>query len=377
MQLSNLQINNFKSLVDFRIELEKFNCIIGLNGAGKSTLLQALDFISQQAKGDIKQWLKKRDWQSRDLHPKQVKGKNVSVTLELKDGDATTYLYSFEYNTSLLRCTYESIIVNGNRLLKLEHTGYRINGESYKIMQEHEGSILSSLKEDKIPIELVQLKNFIKNITSMDLLSPQSMKLKSRINATDIGYSGEFLTSFLNKLTDTDKEKLLSKLKTGYPRVKGLDIIKMRAGWKKLELIEELNRGTIVTEAKHINDGLLRILAIFAQTYSDKTFLLFDEIENGINPELIELLVDTLQEISQQVLITTHSPLVLNYIEDEVAKKTVHYIYKNDDGFTRSIKFFKIPSVLKKLTVMGAGEIYADTNLSKLDKEISRMEAEL
>ena len=53
-------IDNFKSLVDFEVELSHFNCLIGLNGAGKSTLLQAIDFACALMLGDVKNWLSKR-----------------------------------------------------------------------------------------------------------------------------------------------------------------------------------------------------------------------------------------------------------------------------------------------------------------------------
>jgi ABC-type branched-subunit amino acid transport system ATPase component len=38
--------------------------------------------------------------------------------------------------------------------------------------------------------------------------------------------------------------------------------------------------------------GLLRLLAILSQTMTDNKILLFDEIEDGINPEIVEKLVD-------------------------------------------------------------------------------------
>ena len=373
IRLKKIKINNFKSLVNFEIEFEKFNCIIGLNGSGKSTFLQSLDFISQQIRGEVKQWLRKRNWEVNNLHSKLLKTKNISVSLELKD-DISNYIYDFEFNTSLLRCTSENIIVNGKKILRLENTKYSIDGKAYDVMQEYEGSILSSLKEDKIPESIIRIKNFVKNITSLDLLSPQSMRQKSRNDGVELGLSGEYLTSFLNQLDKYNKEKILTKLRICYPNILDFDVSSSRAGWKKLELIEKFEDTTIKTEAKHINDGLLRILAILAQIYDKKNFLLFDEIENGINPELIEFLVDSLQEVPHQVLITTHSPLVLNYIEDEEAKKSIKYIYKTKEGQTKVIRFFEIPSVLKKLSIMGAGEVYVDTNLSKLYDEIIYLE---
>ena len=51
--IKSIWVDNFKSLVDFKLELAKFNCIVGLNGSGKSTVLQALDFVSQLMVGDI------------------------------------------------------------------------------------------------------------------------------------------------------------------------------------------------------------------------------------------------------------------------------------------------------------------------------------
>jgi predicted ATPase len=115
------------------------------------------------------------------------------------------------------------------------------------------------------------------------------------------------------------------------------------------------------------------MLAIFAQLSKDQSFLLLDEVENGVNPELIEFLIDRLVESSPQVLITTHSPMVLNYMEDEIAIEGVIYIYKQPSGATKAIRLFDIPSMRKKLEVMGAGEVYEDTMLTQLNQEISEM----
>ena len=126
----------------------------------------------------------------------------------------------------------------------------------------------------------------------------------------------------------------------------------------------------MTTEARHINDGMLRLIAILAELATPNRFLLFDEIENGINPELVEFLIDKLVNATQQVLVTTHSPMILNYLEDDIARAGVIYLYKTSQGFTKSIPFFSIPSLAEKLTVMGPGEAFVDTKLSELDQEI-------
>ena len=60
MQIEQFKVNNFKSLVDFQLDMPKFTCLIGLNGAGKSTVLQFIDFLGQQVRGNMKGWLEGR-----------------------------------------------------------------------------------------------------------------------------------------------------------------------------------------------------------------------------------------------------------------------------------------------------------------------------
>ena len=103
--------------------------------------------------------------------------------------------------------------------------------------------------------------------------------------------------------------------------------------------------------------------------------MLLDEIENGVNPEIIEFVVDSLVAALPQLLVTSHSPMVLNYLTDEVAIDGVIYLYKNSHGATQAIRLFDIPSMREKLEVMGPGEAYEDTMLSRLADEIDGLNA--
>lgn len=100
---------------------------------------------------------------------------------------------------------------------------------------------------------------------------------------------------------------------------KSFNVKTVAGGWKKLSIAENFtNRDgsslQIEVGAKHLSDGLLRLMSILAQTSANSNVLLFDEIENGINPEFIEILVELLMKIDTQVIVTTHSPLFLNFI---------------------------------------------------------------
>jgi predicted ATPase len=121
--------------------------------------------------------------------------------------------------------------------------------------------------------------------------------------------------------------------------------------------------------ANHINDGFLRVIAILSQSFTEHQMLLLDEIENGINPALIEKLMDFLVGLGKQgkqVIITTHSPVILNFLDDQVARDGVVLLYKTADGRTRACRYFDQPETGYKLQVLGPGEVFVDTDLTKL-----------
>jgi predicted ATPase len=50
-EVESVYVDNFKSLVDFDLDLAEFTCLVGFNGAGKSTILPVFDFIASLFQG--------------------------------------------------------------------------------------------------------------------------------------------------------------------------------------------------------------------------------------------------------------------------------------------------------------------------------------
>ena len=394
MKIKSIQANNFKSLVDFKIELAQFNCLIGLNGSGKSTVLQFIDFVSQLVRGDMKSWLNERKWNSSDLKSKLTKKMNIDLCVSFADENGQEAgRWEASYNPSKNRCTRERIDLFGS-ILEVARDEINIsplpesqNGKDgrSRITFDYEGSILSTFKEDLLPPPILESKKLMKEIKSLDLLSPEYLRQRTRESSGSLGLGGQKLASFLYELGEAKLSELKKRLKDVYPQFKNLRIKSLRSGWKQLEISEEYKGQEagllgffpqMTTEARHINDGMLRLIAILAELQSGHRFLLFDEIENGINPELVEFVIDALISTDKQVVVTTHSPMILNYLNDEVAKSGVIYLYKTPIGLTKAIPFFLIPSIAEKLTVMGPGEVFVDTNLTDLTEEIQSLDVE-
>lgn len=376
MRIKSISVNNFKSLVNFYLPLSKFNCIVGLNGSGKSSILQFFDFLAQQVRGEMDQWLKKRHWEPSDIHSKLTPKKNVEfrITFSSEKGNANEWRASF--NTQTLRCTNERIIWNGKNILKVESGHYTIQKNESNVLGkipisfDYQGSIISQIREELLPPDAVRLKYFFKKLHALDLLTPELLRQRTRKAGNSLGLGGERLSAFLYEAKDEKRQKIVAQLKKCYPNFVKIESVAMQSGWKKLIVHEIFDNSPLKTEARHVADGFLRMLAIFAQLSNEQSFLLLDEIENGINIELIESLLDVLVEAPPQILVSTHSPVILNYIEDSIAIESVIYIYKDTSGKTKAIKLFDIPSMKEKLTVMGPGEAYEDTSLTEFYDEI-------
>jgi ABC-type lipoprotein export system ATPase subunit len=386
MRIQSIEVNNFKSLVDFELELAKFSCLIGLNGVGKSTVLQFIDFLSQLVRGDMKGWLEERQWKPRDVRSKLTSKKNVEFCVRFEDdkGKPAGH-WEAHYNPWGNRCTWERIDMldfvletTSSEVRVIKVKGHSASDGDWKspLTFSYEGSILSSLKEGLLPKSILNCKTFFRAVESLDMLTPERLRQKTRDANGSLGHGGRNLSAFLYDLGTTGQNELAKKLKKAYPQLRQIFVRSLRSGWKQLHAREMFGDTKLWTEARHINDGLLRLLAILAEVASKHSLILFDEIENGINPEVVEFVIDILVKAGQQVLVTTHSPMILNYLDDRTAKRGVIYLYKTLQGFTKSIPFFSIPSLKEKLTVMGPGEAFVDTNLTELADEIAELTKE-
>jgi predicted ATPase len=304
-----------------------------------------------------------------------LKKQLITVEVHLSLPSAHHITWEISFNPKQMRCTSETVTAQGKVVLKVTDGTIAVAGERAETINfDYQGSVLSQLKEsirDKV-LALSELKTFFATIKSLELLSPHLMRQRAR-DAADIGVGGEKLSAFLHTLSADKRVALLQSLKEYYPRLADVKTSALRAGWKKLYIHEEYSKGGIETEAHHINDGMLRLLAILAQTWTDHRFLLFDEIENGINPELIEKLVQQLVSAPQQVMVTTHSPMILNYLPDDVAKESVILLYKTRNGFTKAMRYFDLPDTADKLKALGPGEFFVDTDLTALTQQLEQM----
>jgi len=381
--IHKIEAYNFKSLHgedkenSFSITLDKFTCLIGLNGSGKSTILQFIDFICCIIKGDVVKWLDDRGWQATELryvgtvNGTANKQRNINFKISLID-DNNEITWEAIYNRFLNRCVNELFSINNKVCLSLSKNTYSIEDEKpVEINFEYEGSIVSRIKDKLLPKPVKFVIECFQHIKSLELLSPHLLRKRSRGIPYDIGRGGESITAYIGSLGNSEIKRIEKEMTKLYPSKFQLLVDSLKAGWKRMMVVEHYKKDVILSDSRHVSDGFLRLLAIVAELNTRNSFIVLDELENGLNPEVIEQLIDLLVTSPMQILVTTHSPLILNYLDDDIAIKGLQFIYRTNQGFTRSIPFFSIEENSRLLKSLGPGEVFLEVSLKNLQKQLS------
>ena len=159
-------------------------------------------------------------------------------------------------------------------------------------------------------------------------LSPERMRESSIPGAATLGDSGQNLPSVLEAIcADPERKDVLTEwLRELTPMdVRDFRFPRDPSGRVHLQILEGKSR---TVSAYSASDGTLRFLGMLAALLgTNPTGLYFlEEIDNGIHPARLSLLIDLLERLTAkgniQVVATTHSPALLDLINDGTFKNT-------------------------------------------------------
>lgn len=75
--------------------------------------------------------------------------------------------------------------------------------------------------------------------------------------------------------------------------------------------------GNVILYPPSIPDGFYKLLAILAAIELKPKFLLIDEIESSLHAKMIEYIIGELKDCDSKIVITTHSPVVIDAVQLE------------------------------------------------------------
>jgi predicted ATPase len=401
--LKKLTIRNFKAIQDMTIEFTPLTVLIGENGCGKSTILQALDFLYSFSSRDIPEYLREKEWDFEKLKS-QCNG-DISRPIEfittwnllVKDCIETVeWTLSVDFNKGWI---IKEKIINLSYNSPRPVLSYHVDGQSDFPPSLGQINIQSSALKyvagtSNNAYEIDILFYMLSDSTCFGLLSPEKIRSGNKPpNTHNIGESGESLAYFINKMDKSERQqlnKIVSDLMGSRIAIQTIDL-----GNKiELSIIFETAENTMTIDSLHISDGLLRIITfavismvenviyigtedgtrlmtesgeyiVACKNTVNNGMILLDEIENGINPYMTEQIVSLLRDINEkkkrQIIVTTHSPVILNGFKQE----EIIFLWKDKNNSVHSRKFFETNEMKSLLEALSPGEVWI--NLEKED----------
>lgn len=390
--LKRVKIQGYKSLADVEVELQPLTVLFGPNAAGKSNFLDALQLLSRIATSkDLKEAfsppyrglpLESFTFGSSGIEGLMAQGKatfSIEVDVELSQvvvdavndqirevgGPKTSGYVHEKYlrygitveilpNTGVLRMASEHLValstdgepVKKNPFLEWKGNGRYLHTEGrvpYRL--EHlSHSILSRSLYPDISPHLVAMQKELESWYFFYLEPRERMRLSAPVREVrHIGLMGEELSAFLNTLQALDKpqfEAVEKALHVFIPSITGIDVSVNNLGEVDLKLMQ----GQTPIPVRVVSEGTLRLLGLLALggAKEPSTLLGFEEPETGIAPDRLDLIAILLQNLmgdDTQVIVTTHSPALLDLIPAEFL-----YAVRQMKGHTSIVPLSSLPA---------------------------------
>ena len=334
MILNSIQIKNFKAIRDSgSVKLKPLTVIIGNNGSGKSSLIEAMEtyqtYVSRGLDEAMQRFLGLEHVQNKYAKPDSPISFQFKVRLpkELAKGQASLGL-KVATNSSKDRYEVleESLQSKGMGLdLVWPSKGEEpaLGGMPHNFDNFGVRSLLQSVNIGKATNVFFNFvaswQSFSLQPEQMGMPRPQSRFVSGHITlARDGSNIAEYLLNLRDRSPST-LEKIIDAMAFVLPY--GHDLQPAITSELERKAWLQLSEGHFKVPGWMLSTGTLRALSLFAVLMDPalSSVLLIEELENGLDPRTIGLVVDLMRTATMsgrlQVIATTHSPYLLDMLE--------------------------------------------------------------
>lgn len=367
MKILNLEVQGYRSLKKVHWAPGNLNVLIGPNGSGKSNILRVLEMISISARSQLGKYIQRAGGMDPLLWDGTAESIHFSIKASPSDKNRSVEKDSLTYDMTIERIGKGSTYRIAHELLR---NYYRVEkGERDKpfkmiertprsavVFDEHERAPLITPAESIIEEEsLLSLASgpFFANrfvppfqayLAGWSIYHDLHVNMDAPIrqptiarHETRVEPDGQNLMSVLHTLY-TGNRDFKNDINLAMRAAFGEDFdelifppaadqrIQLRVRWKTLSREQS---------AADLSDGTLRFLFLLTVLASPDPapLIAIDEPETGLHPSMLPIIAEYAVDASDrtQVILTTHSPQLLDAFKDVVPKTTV---VKWDDGET-------------------------------------------
>jgi predicted ATPase len=375
-RLAQLKVRNYRSLADLTFEVSPVNVLFGPNGSGKSTILDTLWFFRDCAIRGVELASSTRSHGIGILWDGAGEGAQIAISLATDDVE-------YELHFSLSSGRIEPYAgerlqdVWGNRAWINRAVGsdkaslFHTNIEQHVSVTLREpeklslGLYLDFNQGHQEAAELDRLLHFIRLYPSRSFFLYRLKQQGSEgSHETRLWERGDNAWSVLRNLhdrrsVDNRYDTIMKFMAESFPSFDGLLLEQTSPTTVYANFREKGRRKEI--HASGVSDGHLQMLllltALFSEGATRQALLLFDEPEVSLHPWALTVFAKAVnhaaKDWNKQVLIATHSPVLLSQFEvDQVLATEVQ------DGCTRLRRLSDMAEIQDLLEQYAAGSLY-------------------
>lgn len=342
--ITRIRARNFRSLADIDVPLQPLTVLVGPNASGKTNVLNVLRFLATTVRFDLGAAL--QQWRGFE-HVQRQSGKTGPVLLEV-EGEVTSNsgwnardLYTLKLNrTSAGRIsrseefTFKRV---GGRGRRLKVSGTTVVIEDYgqgadrapvlsRQLASNQTTGLATLPKLSDDEGGEGIRRFTEFLTGVRVLEPDiaAARQPSREYGASLAEDASNLADTLAKIQFKDEDAWLSlraDVARCLPGLQDIQIVPV-GGASRSVSVQLIEQG--VSQPIQLADasfGTVRLLALLAAMHEPQPapFIAIEEVDHGLHPYALDLLVDRLRAASHrtQILVATHSPTFLNRLEPE------------------------------------------------------------
>jgi predicted ATPase len=377
--LKRIKIQGYKSLLDVEVYLQPLSVLFGPNASGKSNFLDALQLLSRIATGarlkdafafphrgtplesfsfgtNGVQGLLTQEKATFSIEVDVAIAQSIidAVHDQMRELDERETVSSVQERylryrisiailpkTGMLYVTEEYLVALDAQSQPIKERVFLEWDGAYRRLEGQKTVKFSEFRDRSfllpyVPVyhpHLVAMREELASWLFFYLEPRERMRLATPIKEVHhIGLMGEELAAFLNTLRALDEPQFKAVEKALHlivPSFTGIDVSYNSNGQVELKLMQ----GQTPIPADVLSEGTLRILGLLALRGAKEvpTLLGFEEPENSIHPDRLDLIASLLKTLvsDTQVIVTTHSPTLLDLVPEESL-----YMFRMDKGKT-------------------------------------------
>ena len=396
--ITSLRFKDFKNFDDETLRVGPFTVIVGANASGKSNIRDAFRFLhgigrgytlaesigGKYGAGGQPEWAPIRGAVSEIIRiessdggiptiPLPAFGLEVKLTVGSTDATYTVEVSRETIRATGFRITYERLLCGEQQVYEKPRSPYGERrtslGDGGEIDVKLDRPALTQVRDSRRVCRehREQVEPIVDALADMRFLdlAPDRMREPAFPGRTVLGDSGENLPTVLREIcANSARGGILAEwVRELTPMdVAAFEFPEDPSGRIHLRLKEESGRDVSAYSA---SDGTLRFLALLAALLGDDPACLhfFEEIDNGIHPVRLHLLIDLIERQTAkgrvQVVSTTHSPELLSMVNDRTFgnMSVVCHLEDIEDSIIRPVA--NLPNAGELRKAQGLGRLLA------------------